>query len=94
MGIGDPFNKDYSIFGFILGSPYLGKLPCVRVPFSTDLQPVVLAVFLLQRLSFNVQVPFGTRVSGRRQDSAMPPRIFARVQNFKAIGYVFMGLQG
>ena len=22
-----PYNKDYSIFGSILGSPYLGKLP-------------------------------------------------------------------
>ena len=24
---GGPYNKDYSILGFILGSPYLGKLP-------------------------------------------------------------------
>ena len=26
-----PYNKDYSIFGSILGSPYLGKLPYVAV---------------------------------------------------------------
>ena len=25
---GGPHNKDYSILGSILGSPYLGKLPC------------------------------------------------------------------
>ena len=25
---GDPYNKDYSILGSILGSPYFGKLPC------------------------------------------------------------------
>ena len=24
-----PHNKDYSILGSILGSPYLGKLPCI-----------------------------------------------------------------
>ena len=28
---GDPHNKDYSILGSILGSPYLGKLPCVYI---------------------------------------------------------------
>ena len=27
--VGDPHNKDNSILGFILGSPYLGKLPCM-----------------------------------------------------------------
>ena len=26
---GDPYNKDYSILGSILGSPYFGKLPNV-----------------------------------------------------------------
>ena len=26
--IGGPYNKDYSILGSILGSPYFGKLPC------------------------------------------------------------------
>ena len=26
--LGVPYNKDYSILGSILGSPYLGKLPC------------------------------------------------------------------
>ena len=30
---GGPYNKDYSILGSILGSPYLGKLP------YGDLQP-------------------------------------------------------
>ena len=28
---GGPQNKDYSILGSILGSPYFGKLPCMRV---------------------------------------------------------------
>ena len=26
---GDPHNKDYTILRSILGSPYVGKLPCV-----------------------------------------------------------------
>ena len=29
--LGGPHNKDYSILGSILGSPYLGKLPCVQL---------------------------------------------------------------
>ena len=28
---GDPHNKDFSILESILGSPYLGKLPCVYI---------------------------------------------------------------
>ena len=32
----DPFNKDYSILGSILGSPYFGKLPNIPV-LSVDL---------------------------------------------------------
>ena len=28
--LGGPHNKDYSILRSILGSPYLGKLPCVQ----------------------------------------------------------------
>ena len=28
--LGGPYNKDYSILGSILGSPYLGKLPYKR----------------------------------------------------------------
>ena len=27
--LGDPHNKDYSILGSILGSPYFGKLPYI-----------------------------------------------------------------
>ena len=26
--VGVPYSKDYSILGSMLGSPYLGKLPC------------------------------------------------------------------
>ena len=26
--LGSPYNKDYSILGSIMGSPYFGKLPC------------------------------------------------------------------
>ena len=28
---GGPHNKDYSILGTILGSPYFGKLPCIYI---------------------------------------------------------------
>ena len=30
---GGPYNKDYSILGSILGSPYFGKLPYEEPPF-------------------------------------------------------------
>ena len=35
---GDPHNKDYSILGSILGSPYLGKLPYTWLPRVRYLQ--------------------------------------------------------
>ena len=31
---GGPYNKDYSILGSILGSPYFGKLPFLGVPIQ------------------------------------------------------------
>ena len=51
---GGPYNKDYSILGFILGSPYLGKLPyCFQ--FKSDLKKQLRKSFSLpiQSARFN-----------------------------------------
>ena len=38
---GGSFNKDYSILGSILGSPYLGKLPYTYTYISGDIRKYV-----------------------------------------------------
>ena len=45
---GSPHNKDYSIFGSILGSPYLGQLPYRVVTWGLGLQnpPLILGILM------------------------------------------------
>ena len=55
--LGTPHNKDYSILGSILGSPYIGKLPFVSL--------VLFVLILLLLLLVVLSVAIGSSISIR-----------------------------
>ena len=62
---GGPYNKDYNIFGSILGSPHFGKLPYrdyIRDYVSQGFVRVILSVLDCSSRAFNSQ-----NVSAKRQ---------------------------